>query len=249
MTPDARVAPILIDLLVAIKQLVTNHRITPEEYRAAVGFLSEAGDAGEMTLLFDVFLEAFVVEVNSRGYRGTPTNVLGPYYLEGAPFIERGQLVSEGERGDRLVVAGMVRDVEGDPIPGALLDVWQADAQGRYSGFDSGPPEMNLRGRFRSQQDGSYQIHTVRPSAYTIPHDGPTGRMLRALGRHAWRPAHIHLKVTHDGYRPLTTQVYLADSEYLDSDAANAAREDLTRPLTRTGAGYSLDFDLLLERG
>jgi catechol 1,2-dioxygenase len=155
MTPDARLAPIFKDLVVAINQLVEKHQITPEEYHAAVGVLSEAGDAGEIPLLFDVFLEALVVDVNSRGYRGTPVNVLGPYYLEGAPFIERGQLVSEDERGDRLVVSGIVRDVEGE--------------------------------------------------------------------------------------------VYLADSEYLDSDAANAVRDDLIRPLRQTGSGYSLDFDVLLE--
>jgi catechol 1,2-dioxygenase len=209
--PDARLAPIVQDLVVAIKQLVEKHQITPEEYRAAVGFLSEAGQA------------------------------------EGAPFIERGQLVSEDEGGDRLAVAGVVRDVEGDPIADAVLDFWQPDAQGRYSGFDSGPREMNLRGRLRRQRDGSYQLHTVRPAAYTIPHEGLTGRMLRALGRHPWRPAHIHLKASHEGYRPITTQIYLADSEYLDSDAANAVRDDLVRPVTRTGSGYSIDFDVLLE--
>jgi len=247
MMPDARLAPIFKDLVVAIKQLVEKHQITPEEYRAAVGFLSEAGEAGEIPLLFDVFLEALVVDVNSRRSRGTPVNVLGPYYLEGAPFIERGRLVSEDERGDRLVVTGIVRDVEGDPISGALLDFWQADAQGRYSGFDPGPAEMNLRGRLRSQRDGSYQLHTVRPSAYTIPHDGPTGRILLALGQHPWRPAHIHLKASHEGYKPIITQVYLADSEYLESDAANAVRDDLIRPVTPTGSGYSIDFDVLLE--
>jgi catechol 1,2-dioxygenase len=115
-----------------------------------------------------------------------------------APIVQD-LVVAIGEQGDRLVVTGIVRDVEGDTIADAVLDFWQADAQGRYSGFDPGPPDMNLRGRLRSQRDGSHQLHTVRPAACTIPH------------------------------------------------GANAVRDDLVRPVTRTGSGYSLDFDVLLE--
>ena len=106
---------------------------------------------------------------------------------------------------------------------------------------------MNLRGRLRSRKDGTYELHTVRPGAYTIPHEGPTGRLLRALGRHPWRPAHIHLKASHEGYRSLTTQIYFADSDYLDSDAANAVQDELVHTVKPAGSGYSLDFDVLLE--
>jgi catechol 1,2-dioxygenase len=244
---DSRTSVIVTDLIRAINEVVEKNRITPEEYRAAVDFLNETGDAGEIPLLLDAFLEALVVEASSRDRRGTARNVLGPYYLEGAPFIKEGRLASKGEAGDRLVVSGIVRDVGGEALSGAVLDFWQADSQGRYSGFDPGPPEMNLRGRLRSGKDGSYKLHTVLPSAYTIPHDGPTGRLLQAMGRHPWRPAHVHLKASHEGYRSLTTQIYFADSEYLDSDAANAVREELVRPVKRAGSGYSLDFDVVLE--
>lgn len=246
---DSRISLLVRDLIGAINRLVENHQITPEEYRTAVNFLNETGEAREIPLLLDVFLEALVVDAHSRGRRGTARNILGPYYLEGAPFIEEGRLAAKGEAGDRLVVSGVVRDVEGEPLSGAVLDFWQADAQGRYSGFDPGPPEMNLRGRLRSGKDGSYELHTVRPSSYTIPHDGPTGRLLQAMGRHPWRPAHIHLKASHEGYQSLTTQIYLADSDYLDSDAANAVRDELVRPVKRAGSGYSLDFDVVLEPG
>lgn len=246
---DSRISVIVRDLIGAINRVVEKHRITPEEYRAAVGFLNETGDAGEIPLLLDVFLEALVVDASSRDRRGTARNILGPYFLEGAPLIEEGRLATKGEAGDRLVVSGIVRDVQGEPLSGAVLDFWQADAQGRYSGFDPGPPEMNLRGWLRSGKDGGYELHTVRPSAYTIPHDGPTGRLLLAMDRHPWRPAHIHLKASHEGYRSLTTQIYLADSDYLDSDAANAVRDELVRPLKRAGSSYSLDFDVVLEPG
>lgn len=245
---DSRIAIIVKDLIGSIEGLVEKHGITPAEYRAAVGFLNEAAEAGEIPLLLDVFLEAPVVKADSRNRRGTSSSVLGPYYLEGAPFIAEGRLASKDEAGDRLVVSGIVRDVEGQPLSGAVLDFWQADARGRYSSFNPGPPDMNLRGRIRSGKDGRYMLHTVKPAAYTIPHDGPTGRVFQALGRHAWRPAHIHLMASHAGYRTLKTQIYLGDSDYLDSDAANAVRADLVRPVKPAANGFSLDFDVVLEK-
>jgi catechol 1,2-dioxygenase len=244
---DSRIATIVKDLIGSIEQLVAKHRITPAEYRAAVGFLKETAEAGEIPLLLDAFLEALVVNADNGNRRGTSSSVLGPYYLEGAPFIEDGRLASSGEAGERLVVSGSVRDVKGKPLSNAVLDFWQADSRGRYSDFNPGPPQMNLRGRIRSGKDGSYELHTVKPAPYTLPHDGPTGRLLQALGRHAWRPAHIHLKASCEGYRTLTTQFYLGDSDYLDSDAANAVRADLVRPVKPAGSGYSLDFDVVLE--
>ena len=243
---DSRITYIVKDLIGAIERLVEKHQITAEEYRTVVNFLNETGEAGEIPVLLDAFLEALVVNANSRDWGGTATSVLGPAYLEGAPFIQEGQLASEGEGGDRLLVSGIVRSVKGEPLPDTLLDFWQTDAQGRYSSFDPGVPGMNLRGRLRSGKDGRYELHTVRPVPYTIPHDGPTGRLLQALGRHPWRPAHIHLKASHEGYRSLTTQIYFADGAYLDSDAANAVRDDLVRPVKRTGSGYSLEFDVVL---
>ncbi|MGA7876664.1 MAG: dioxygenase [Desulfoferrobacter sp.] len=244
---DPRIISIVNDLVSSGEQIFEKHQISIEEYHAAVRFLNEVAETGQIPLLLDVFLEARVVEANGRNRRGTAHSLLGPYYLEGAPFIEGGRLASESEAGDRLIVSGVVRNVEGKPLAGAVLEFWQADAQGRYSGFDPGPSKMNLRGRLRSGKDGSYVLHTVRPAAYTIPHEGPVGRVFQALGRHAWRPAHIHLKAGHEGCRSLITQIYLADSDYLDSDAANAVRNDLVRPVTLAGNGYSLDFDIVLE--
>jgi catechol 1,2-dioxygenase len=245
---DSRIATIIKDLIGSIEQLIEKHRITPAEYRAAVNFLNETAEAGEIPLLLDVFLEALVVDKNSRSRRATSSNLLGPYYLKGAPFIKDGRLASPSEAGERLVVSGTVRDVEGTPLSNAVLDFWQADSRGRYSNFNPDPPEMNLRGRIRSGKDGRYELHTVKPAPYTIPHDGPTGQVLQALGRHAWRPAHIHLKASCEGYRSLTTQFYLADSDYLDSDAANAVRADLVCPVKPAGNGYSLNFDVVLDQ-
>ena len=245
--PNPPIEPIVKDLVEAVQRLFERHPITPEDYRAAVGFLREVGETGEVPLIMDVFFEALVVDANNREHKGTSRNVLGPFYLEGAPFIEDGRLVSGNEVGDQLAMSGTIRNLDGEPLAGVELDVWQADAKGRYSGFSPGPAEMNLRGRMRSGSDGSYTLHTIRPEGYTIPHDGPTGRLLAALGRHPWRPAHIHLKASHEGYQPITTQVYFSDSKHLDSDVANAVRDDLVCPLTPTEHGYSLEFDVALE--
>jgi catechol 1,2-dioxygenase len=244
---DSRIRPVVRDLLGAIQQMLEKHRLTPAEYRAAVDFLHETGAAGEIPLLLDVFIEGRVVDLANRGRRGTPDNLLGPFYLEGAPLLQDGRLASAGEPGERLLVSGSVRELGGRPVAGALLDFWQSDARGCYSGIHPATHPMNLRGRMYSRSDGRYELHTVRPAPYTIPHDGPTGRLLRALGLHPWRPAHVHLKASREGYRPLTTQIYLADSDYLDSDAARAVRADLVRPVKRVAGGASIEFDVVLE--
>ena len=183
----------------------------------------------------------------SRRQKGTPGQVLGPYYVADAPWLEEGRLASDDEPGERLTLRGTVRDADGKPLAETVLDFWQADAKGRYSDFDPEAKPGNLRGRVRSAADGSYQLHTVVPAQYTIPHEGPTGRLLQEIGRHPWRPAHIHLIATHAGYRPLTTQVYFQGDEYLDSDSVRAARPDLAFPLEEGAGGKTLTFDVELE--
>ena len=245
---NPRVARLMEDLFRAINDLVEKHRVTHEEYRAAVGFLNEVAESGETMLLLDVFLEAGVVNADSRDWRGTPKQALGPYYLEEAPWIEDGELAKPDEEGDRLFLTGAVRDVDGNPIPGAILDWWQADAKGRYSAFDIPPAtNMNLRGRMYAKEDGGYALHTVVPAAYPIPHDGPTGRLVEALGWHPWRPAHIHLKASGDGYDTLITQIYFEGDEFIDSDVGRMARHDLALELEPNGAGMSANFDVVLE--
>ena len=245
--PNPPIAPIVKDIVEAVQGIFEKHPISPEDYRAAVGFLNEVGETGEVPLIMDVFLEALVVDEYNRDRQSTSRNLLGPFWLDGAPYLEDGRLLSEDEAGDRLLMFGTIRNLDGEPIAGAELDVWQADAEGRYSGFNPEPAEMNLRGRLRSSTDGSYTLHTVRPEGYTIPHDGPTGRLLTALGRHPWRPAHIHLKASYEGYLPIITQVYFSGSNHLNSDVATAVRNDLVYPLKPTDDGYSLEFDVVLE--
>jgi len=244
---ESRVAAITQDLLEAFQRVVEKHSITQAEYRAGVEFINEAVSRGETFLLPDAFLESTVVANASKQQQGTPGQVLGPYYVPDAPWIEDGQLASADEPGERLTIQGTVRDPAGKPLADTVLDFWQADAQARYSNFDPSAPEGNLRGRMRSDADGCYTLHTVVPAQYPIPHEGPTGRLLNEIGRHPWRPAHVHLIATHDGYRPLTTQIYFQGDEYLDSDSVRAARPELAFPLEDGEDGRLLRFDVVLE--
>jgi catechol 1,2-dioxygenase len=224
---ESRAAAVTRDLIQAVNDVVAKHKVTHAEYRAAIDFIGEAFEKGEQSLLFDAFVEADVVAHNAEDQRGTLSQVLGPFYLPDTPWIENGKLASDDEPGDRLVMHGTVRGTDGKPLEGAVLDFWQADAQGAYSNFSPGAKDGNLRGRLKTNKDGSYELHTVVPAAYTIPHQGPTGRLLEELGRHPWRPAHVHLIASHEGYRPLITQVYFKGDKYLESDAVRAARPEL----------------------
>lgn len=141
------------------------------------------------------------------------------------------------EPGERLVFSGAVKTPDGQPIVGALLDVWHADATvpGTYSNIHPDQPDFNLRGKLQTDEQGRFDLKTIRPAPYRIPDQGPTGQLLNALGRHAWRPAHIHVKISADGYQPLTTQLYFQGDEFLDSDVASAVKDDLILPLQPAG--------------
>jgi catechol 1,2-dioxygenase len=148
------------------------------------------------------------------------------------------------ELGDTLVFRGRISGTDGIPLADAEFDMWQADAAGLYSNVQPGAPDWNLRGRFQSAADGTFEVTTILPPPYEIPKNGPTGTVLTALGRHFYRPAHLHVKVRHAGYRALTTQLYFEGGSYLDSDVANAVRDGLIVPLTRHN-----DPDELARRG
>ncbi|MBV8966873.1 MAG: catechol 1,2-dioxygenase, partial [Mycobacteriaceae bacterium] len=155
----------------------------------------------------------------------------GPYYVPGAPMLEPPCVLPQrpDEPGEPLNFSGTVTALDGEPIVGALLDIWQADATvpGSYSNIHPGQPDFNLRGKLRTDEQGRFELRTVRPAPYHIPDEGPTGRLLGVLGHHSWRPAHIHVKLTADGYGPLTTQLYFQGGEFLDSDVAGAVKDDL----------------------
>ena len=146
-----------------------------------------------------------------------------------------------------LGAAGGATPPRGAPRAEVEVDIWHADADGLYSQVHPGLPQWNLRGRVLTDDDGAFEVHTVKAPPYEIPKDGPTGTVLYALGRHFYRPAHIHLKLRRADLGELTSQLYFADGDYLDSDVANAVRDELMLPVTRDGDRYRARHDFVLS--
>jgi hydroxyquinol 1,2-dioxygenase len=239
--------------------------LTQEEWESAMAILRATGHITderrqEFVLWSDALGLSMLVDAlaNPLPAPATESTVLGPFYVPGAPQRAYGEALFEEPAGVPAWVHGRVLDLDGRPIPGAELDVWQNGDNRLYAVQDPEAPEDHLRGRFHARDDGSYAFLAVRPVPYTIPSDGPVGQMLEATGRHPWRPAHIHLIVRADGHRTVATHVFDRDSAYLDSDAVFAvkpsllrtfvprAADDPGRPAGVDGAWCSVENDLVL---
>jgi hydroxyquinol 1,2-dioxygenase len=232
---DARLVEIVQAAVRHLHAFVTEVGLTRDEWFAGVDFLTRVGQMcddrrQEVILLSDVLGVSMLVEMTGQAASpgATEPTVFGPFHVEGAPPRPLGStIVDRDVGGEPLTVHGTVRDTEGTPLAGARLDVWQTAPNGLYDVQDDGQPAMNLRGVFTTADDGRYAFDTVRPAAYPIPADGPVGELLRATGRHNWRPGHIHFLVTAPGYEPLITHVFDRASDYLDSDAVFGVRPSL----------------------
>lgn len=163
----------------------------------------------------------------------TESTIFGPFYREGAPELPMGASISQDGRGEPAVVMGRVLSTDGTPIPDALLDVWETNENGLYEQQDPDQPDMNLRGKFRTDSEGRYCFVGIKPVSYPIADDGPVGQLLRSLGRHPYRPAHIHLLVSAAGYAPVTTHLFVKGDPYLDSDAVFGTKDSLVVEFVR----------------
>ena len=241
-----RLEGLFVALVEDLRAFIRGRRVSYEEYHRALEFLARVGAAGELPLLVDVFLETMVDEVNHGGRPGTESCLEGPYYARGAPLLEPPYVLPQraNEGGDVLFFSGRVRSTDGAPLAGVLLDLWQADAAGRYSQFNYEEPRFNLRGRLQTDDDGRFEVRTVVPASYEIPKAGPTGEILSALGRHAFRPAHLHVKLSREGWEPLTTQLYMDGDPWIDSDVVGAVKAALVARLVKRDSPADLE-----ERG
>jgi protocatechuate 3,4-dioxygenase beta subunit len=233
-TENPKLVPAMAKLVAAMHETIAEYGIDEAEWRQAIAFLGEVHEAGEWFLLSDVLGVSVLVDQVTHGNEavGTEHSVEGPFYRPGAPL--RTQIARDDEPGHVCFFSGqVVSAADGEPIPGALLDVWQAAANGRYEQEDPEQPEMNLRGRLHAGGDGRFELRTIVPPAYEIPKSGPVGRLLAALGRHAWRPAHFHLKLSAEGFQPLTTMIFMAGDPWLDSDTIGAVKPSLVAKLER----------------
>jgi protocatechuate 3,4-dioxygenase beta subunit len=234
-TPDPRLREILTSLTKHLHAFARDVELTIPEWEKAIDFLTRTGqkcddERQEFILLSDVLGLSMLTETISNRKSGaeTESTVLGPFHVVESPVRELGDDIDLVGTGEKCVVRGRVLAPDGTPLPGATLDVWQANDQGFYDVQQPDvQPRTNGRGLFTADSAGEFWFRTIVPSHYPIPTDGPVGQLLQATKRHPYRPAHIHFIVAAPGYRTLTTHIFVAGSPYIESDAVFAVKKSL----------------------
>lgn len=236
--PDGRLSEVMSSVIRHLHAMVKEVEPTQEEWMTAIRFLTEVGQMcderrQEWILLSDILGVSMLIDAinNRKPAMATPSTVLGPFHVEGAPELPLGANISKTGKGEPLLVSGRVLDEAGRAIAGAELDIWQTSPDGFYDVQQPDEqPAMNLRGRFRTDKDGVFHFRSIKPCSYPIPTDGPVGKLLTGMGRHPYRPAHIHFIISADGYEPVTTHLFVEGDEYLDSDAVFGVKDALIVP-------------------
>ncbi len=227
-----RLRTVLEGLARHLHDFIRETNLTHEEWRKGLELLVKAGEISspernEFVLLSDVLGVSSLVDIIHSPKEGTPSSVLGPFHILGAPDLAVGGDMKRDNEGATVIVSGSVRSPDGTPINGAELEIWQTADNGLYSNIDPDQSEYNLRAHMKLDDDGRYSFTTVRPAPYTVPDDGPVGELLHATGRHPWRPSHLHFIITAPGFRTLVTEVFPSDDPYLNQDAVFGVREKL----------------------
>jgi hydroxyquinol 1,2-dioxygenase len=254
-TPDARLKEVMTSLVQHLHAFAREIRLTEEEWFRGIDFLTRVGhitdeQRQEFILLSDTLgLSMLTVAMNNDKPQGcTEATVFGPFHVEGAPRYENGADIANGAAGEPCLVRGRVLGLRGEPVAGATVEVWQADARGNYDVQYEGLGHHQARGVLRSGPDGRFEFRSVLAESYPIPHDGPVGELLGATGRHPWRPAHLHFMIVADGYERLVTHVFRSGDQYLDSDAVFGVRESLVADWRKQADGsYLLEYDFVLN--
>jgi hydroxyquinol 1,2-dioxygenase len=245
---DPRFRHIMSSLVSHLHDFVREVRLTEAEWLTAIEFLTDVGQTctpkrQEFILLSDTLgVSVLVITLNHPADGGSAeSTVLGPFYWEGAPDLPRGSNLAQGVKGEPAFYSGHVLSTDGTPLADAVLDIWSGDGEGNYDMQIPGETGMKARGRIRTDASGRYWFRSIRPTFYPVPTDGPVGRMLRKMGRHPFRPGHIHMIVSAPDHLPVTTHLFVAGSEYLDSDAVFGMKESLVAGFERHPAGTDPD--------
>ena len=256
---NAQLPAVLAAAVTHLHQLIRDLQPSQADWRRVIAFLTEVGHASderrqEWVLLSDLLgASALVEDINSRRPKGaTPNTVRGPFYRADAPERSLGADISLDGVGERLNVSGRVVDLDGQPVAGAAVATWQANSQGLYENQQPDlQPEFNLRGVFRTDDDGRFHYRSVRPAGYGVPDDGPVGRLLREAGYPLRRPAHVHFMISAPGFEPVVTHVYDRDDPHLGEDAIFGVKPQLLADFRR-GQGsapcWQLDFTFVMVR-
>ncbi len=254
-TPEPRLRELMTALVKHVHAFAREVDLKPDEWLAGLNFLNAVGQISterrpEFILLSDTLgLSMMVVSLaqarasgNVKGAtEATEATVEGPFFWPGAPDLPLGADIGEGVPGEPAFYMGRVTDVNGQPLAGALLDVWSGDGDGKYDVQLSDTPTMRARGRFRTDAEGRYWFWSILPAYYPIPDDGPVGQMMRATGRSIYRPGHIHMQVSAPGHVMLTTHIFVAGSPYINEDAVFGKRDSLVVDFDKHPAGKAVD--------
>lgn len=246
---DERFKFLLETMIDHLHDFTRETNLTHEEWIGVLNFLYDCGkistpERHEFILLSDVLgFSALVDMLNTKGGATEGSN-LGPFYLDDAPAKALGTDLGAGREGACVLCHGIVRDTLGHPLPGAIVDTWQADGSGTYPIQEEGQDKYDLRGKFTCDETGRYYYTTVLPKPYTVPYDGPVGGLLRAGKRHAWRTAHFHYIVRAPGMRAITTEIFFDNTDYLDNDAVFGVRRSLVTKVERAKPDERFDFPL-----
>lgn len=268
-TPDPRLREIMVSLTTHLHGFVRDVRLTEPEFRQATAILNEMGqltsDTHNETVLMagSLGVSALVCLLNNGelGRLETSQNLLGPFWRMHSPATANGGSIVRSETaGQPLQVTGRVVDADGNPVADAEVDIWHASPGGFYENQDPGQADMNLRGKFTTNEDGRFWFTTIKMSGYPVPTHGVVGRLLAAQGRHPFRPAHLHALVAKPGFKVLVSQIYDPADPHLETDVQFGVTEATTgnyvrhdHPLTgeagQSSPWYSLDYTFVMERG
>ena len=261
-TPDARLKEIMAAAVKHLHAFAREVDLKPAEWIKGIEFMTQVGqmctpERQEFILLSDTMgLSALVNGLHDKTAieEGTHTSLLGPFYRETTPTLAPGsQIAKKVKPGSECALFGRITDVNGKPLAGATVSVWQTGADGLYD-IQESATEVDYRGVFSTDADGRYYLRTVKPIGYSIPMDGPVGALVRTQGRHGMRPAHIHFLVGAPGYRELVTALYLRDDPHLADDVVFGSSDDLAVDVVANDPNNpikglpSIRFDLKLAR-
>lgn len=268
-TTDPRLREIMVSLIKHLHGFIRETGLSEDEFRSATAVLNEIGalasdSHNEFVLMSGSLGVSTLVCLLNNGEGGqteTSQSLLGPFWRLNSPRVENGGTIIRSDTpGTPLVVHGRVVDQTGQPIAGAEVDVWHASPIGLYENQDPEQAEMNLRGKFTTDADGRFWFTTVKMVGYPIPVDGVVGRLLKAQGRHPYRPAHLHALIFREGYKTLISQVFDPSCPWIDSDVQFGVTQALTGDFVKhdepnpdypeLGAPwYSLDYTYVMEPG
>jgi catechol 1,2-dioxygenase len=264
---NPRLREVMTSIISHVHAIVREVEPTQEEWFQAIMFLTRTGQISdavrqEFILLSDTMGVSMLVDSinNRKGQGGTESTVLGPFYASGSPELPLGANIAREPGGQPCFLSGKVLAPDGSPIVDARLDVWHSNNDGFYNvqQLDT-QPEGNLRGVFHTDADGRWWFQSSMPSSYQVPEDGTVGNLLREMGRHAWRPAHVHFIISAPGFESLTTHLFVNGDEFLDSDAVFGVKDSLIVDFVRhddpaemaergvTGPFYTAAYDFVLE--